>query len=156
MTLSAWEQQALASIQDGLARSDPRLTALLATFTRLVSDEEMPVRYKVRARSRRALCHSSRGRRRCTRSQSRRRTGSVPRRFGLQQAILLVYVGMTVALIVMAMTLNRGASLSHSTCPLIWAVPCVSSAHTHNANSGAHKGADNQTAVPGRPHQTPG
>jgi len=31
MSLSAWEQHALDSIQDGLAGSDPELSALLAT-----------------------------------------------------------------------------------------------------------------------------
>lgn len=154
MTLSAWEQQALDSIQDGLASSDPRLAALLTTFTRLVSDEEMPVREKIRARSRRALCHSSCGRRRRTRNQPRRRTGLVPRRFGLQQTALLVCAGITAALIVMALTLSRG--VSHTTCPSIWAVPCVSSAHARNANSSAHKRTDSQTPVPGRPHQAPG
>ena len=42
MSLSAWEQQALDSIKDGLAGTDPKLAALLATFDRLASGEEMP------------------------------------------------------------------------------------------------------------------
>jgi hypothetical protein len=42
MSLSTWEQQALDSIKDGLAGSDPELTALLTTFTLLAADEEMP------------------------------------------------------------------------------------------------------------------
>ena len=36
-SLSAWEQQALNSIKDGLASSDPTLVARLAIFTRLAS-----------------------------------------------------------------------------------------------------------------------
>ena len=38
MSLSAWEQQVLDSIKDDLAGSDPRLVALLDTFTRLASE----------------------------------------------------------------------------------------------------------------------
>ena len=44
MSLSAWEQQALESIRNGLAGSDPELAALLSAFSRLASDEEMPDR----------------------------------------------------------------------------------------------------------------
>ena len=51
MSLSAWEQQALDSIKDGLAGSDPELAALLSAFTQLASGEEMPDREKVRAGS---------------------------------------------------------------------------------------------------------
>lgn len=48
MSLGAWERQALDSIRDGLAGSDPQLAALLTTFTELASGEEMPVRKRVR------------------------------------------------------------------------------------------------------------
>ena len=44
---SAWEQQALNSIKDGLASSDPTLVARLAIFTRLASGEEMPACEKI-------------------------------------------------------------------------------------------------------------
>jgi len=37
MSLSAWEQDALNSIKNGLADSDPALAARLAMFTRLAS-----------------------------------------------------------------------------------------------------------------------
>ena len=42
MSLSAREQQALASITDRLARSDPQLASLLGAFSRHASGEEMP------------------------------------------------------------------------------------------------------------------
>ncbi len=42
MSLSSWEQRKLESIKDRLAGSDPGLAALLGTFTRLASGEEMP------------------------------------------------------------------------------------------------------------------
>jgi hypothetical protein len=51
MSLSAWEQQALDSIEDELAGADPKLASLLATFARLASGEEMPVREKIRKQS---------------------------------------------------------------------------------------------------------
>jgi len=47
MSLSAREQQALDSIGDELAGADPKLASLLATFARLASGEEMPVREKI-------------------------------------------------------------------------------------------------------------
>jgi hypothetical protein len=63
MSLSAWEQDALNSIKNGLADSDPALVARLAMFTRLASAEDMPVREKIQAvklgvaRRRRRLYH---------------------------------------------------------------------------------------------------
>jgi Protein of unknown function (DUF3040) len=48
MSLSAREQQALNSIRDGLAGSDPELATLLATFTEQASGEEMPGRENIR------------------------------------------------------------------------------------------------------------
>lgn len=64
MSLSAWEQQALHSIKDGLAGSDPELAALLSAFTQLASGEQMPDREKIPAGSRRALRRLRRARRR--------------------------------------------------------------------------------------------
>jgi hypothetical protein len=63
MSLSAWEWQALNSIGDQLADSDPQLTALLISFTGLASGENMPAREKVRPSSRRAVERSYRKRR---------------------------------------------------------------------------------------------
>jgi len=47
MSLSAREQQALNSIGEGLAGSDPELATLLASFSELASGEEMPVRENI-------------------------------------------------------------------------------------------------------------
>ena len=52
MGLSAWEQNALDSIKDGLASSDPVLVARLTIFTRLASGEEMPASEKIQVGSR--------------------------------------------------------------------------------------------------------
>lgn len=48
MSLIPRERQALDSIEDGLAASDPRLTSLLATFTRLTAGEALPERESLR------------------------------------------------------------------------------------------------------------
>ena len=48
-SLSARDRQALDSIDDQLAGSDPQLASLMATFTRLSSGEEMPHREDIRA-----------------------------------------------------------------------------------------------------------
>jgi hypothetical protein len=47
MSLSAREQQALNSIREGLAGSDPELATMLASFTELASGEEMPIRENI-------------------------------------------------------------------------------------------------------------
>jgi hypothetical protein len=105
MSMSAWEQQALDSIKDGLASSDPTLVARLTMFTRLASGEEMPARAKIQAGSQRP---------------SRRR---VDQRLGLQEAmLLLVWFVTTVALITVALASNRG---SQGTCTGSWATFCA-------------------------------
>jgi hypothetical protein len=63
MSPDAWEQRSLDSIRDGLAGSDPRLAALMGTFTRLASGEEMPVREELPERPLRAVRRSRRKRR---------------------------------------------------------------------------------------------
>jgi hypothetical protein len=117
MSLSTWEQQALDSIKDELAGSDPELTALLTTFSQLAADEEMPARVTLRARSRRAV-QSSR--------QKRRRTGQAYQRLYLRYALLVWFV-MTATIIGAAVTLSRGNV--QSACPRSWwAAACADQA----------------------------
>ena len=47
MSLSGRERQALDSIEVRLTSSDPKLASLLAMFSRLAVDEEMPAREKI-------------------------------------------------------------------------------------------------------------
>jgi len=111
MSMAAWEQQALDSIKDGLASSDPTLVARLTMFTRLASDEEMPARAKIQIGSRRAIARSRPGPRR------------VDQRLGLQGGmLLLVWFVTTVALITVALASNRG---SQDTCTGSWATFCA-------------------------------
>ena len=44
MSFTGLERQALGSIADGLAGSDPRLASMLTIFSRLAVGEEMPIR----------------------------------------------------------------------------------------------------------------
>ena len=50
--MSERERQALGSIEDGLAGSDPALASMLGIFSRLTSGEEMPAREKIQVRRR--------------------------------------------------------------------------------------------------------
>src|SRR5215831_1231273 len=50
MSFTEPETQALGSIADGLAGSDPRLASMLTIFGRLAAGEEMPAREKTRVR----------------------------------------------------------------------------------------------------------
>jgi hypothetical protein len=52
MSLRPRDRQALASITEGLAGSDPALARLLDTFTRLTAGEAMPSRAPVAGRGR--------------------------------------------------------------------------------------------------------
>ena len=101
MSISAWEKQALDSIKDSLACSDPTLVARLTIFTRLASGEEMPAREKIHAGSGRTVRRS---------------------RLGVQQAVLLLWLVTTVALIAVALAYHRG---SQGTCTGSWATLCA-------------------------------
>src|SRR5258705_262219 len=96
MSLSSKEQQALASMDDGLAGSDPKLASLLATFARLASDEEMPVREEIRA-----IRHRGTGRPHRNQSQRRGKAGGDVRRLclrlGWPATVLLLWLAVTIA-----------------------------------------------------------
>ena len=104
MSLSPKEQQALASIEDGLAGSDPKLASLLATFARLASGEDMPVREKIRAIRHRATRrpHGNQSQRR---GNARRDARSLRLRW--PQTMLLLWLAVTIALVAVALILNR-------------------------------------------------
>src|SRR6266851_7400240 len=114
MSLSTREQQALDSIKDDLASCDPALVARLTIFTRLASGEKMPAREKIRVGSRRAVQHSR---------PEPRHTRRAYQRLGLQQAVLLLWLVTTVALITIALTYNHGGS--QGTCTGSWATFCT-------------------------------
>jgi hypothetical protein len=122
MSLSAWEQDALDSIRDGLADSDPALAARLTMFTRLASGEAMPVRDKIQAASRRMV------RRRAARRNPARQTGAgrtrrMYQRLGVQRTMLLLWLVTTTALIAVALASSRVGG--HLTCTGTWGTLCA-------------------------------
>jgi hypothetical protein len=120
MSLSAWEQDTLDSIKNGLADSDPALVARLAMFTRLASGEAMPVREKVHAASKRMTSRPPR--RPPARRTAARRTGRVSQRLGLQWTMLLVWLVTTTALIAAALASSRVGG--HFNCAGTWGALC--------------------------------
>ena len=124
VSLSAWEQQALDSIRDGLAGSDPGLAALLVGFTRLADGEEMPAREKVRTGSRRAL-----RRLQCARWRARLHRASL--RLGFRRPALLLWLLTTVVLIAaVAVAVNVGGG--HTTCPETAVMICTGPTPGHS------------------------
>ena len=125
MSLSAWELQALDSIKDGLAGSDPELATLLTTFTRLAADEEMPARATcdevAPARSRRAIQRSRR-----PGYRGREQAGRAYHRLCSRYAVL-AWLLVTMVMIGVALALSRGngqAACSGSW----WGAACASPA----------------------------
>jgi len=129
MSLSAWEQQALDSIKNGLAGSDPELAALLSAFTQLASGEEMPHGEKVRAGSRRAL-------RRLRRARRRSHVRRLWQRLGIQRAVVLLWLLITAAMIAVALAISAGGV--HGTCTETAAMICIDPAPGHSPGSTSH------------------
>ncbi len=140
MSLNAWEQQALDSIEDGLAGSDPELTAMLSAFTRLVSGERAPDGERFREGSRRAL-RRLRG--------ARRRSGvrRACQRLGFQRAVLLLWLLTTAVVIAAALVLNAGGG--HGSCTETAAMVCVNPASGHGSGqSSSNTTTPRESAVP--------
>src|SRR3984957_17832053 len=114
MSLSTREQQALDSIKDDLAGCDPALVARLTIFTRLASGEEMPARERVHVGVRRVV----------RRSRPEPRLSRRPyQRLGLQRAVILLWLVITVALIGVGLASSHGGS--QGTCARSWATSCI-------------------------------
>jgi hypothetical protein len=127
MSLTELDRQALASIEHGLAGSDPRLASMLNIFSRLAVGEEMPADEKIRVRGGRLAAHRQR------RARRHRRPGAdLPQarrlspRLGWQQPMLLLWVVITAGLLAVALALNTG---DHNACirPMGTACPSASS-----------------------------
>lgn len=128
MSLSAHEEQVLNSVEDGLARSDPRLASLLATFTRLTSGEEMPAAEKILAACRR---DTRRSRRRSYRDRACRPARQLYRLLGSRQAALLWLVAVA-AVVLVAVALAAGRhSGGRGACLTSRAAACTTPASAH-------------------------
>ena len=129
MSLNEPEKQALGCIEDGLAGSDPRLASMLNTFSRLTAGEEMPVREKIRVRHGRAAAHRPRrARRPPRRGTALRQARRLYRRLGWQQAMLLLWVVISAALLAVALVLNTSG---HGACIQSMGTACRASP-SHN------------------------
>jgi len=127
MSLSAREQQALDSITDRLAGSDPKLAALLAGFTRLASGEEMPPGERIRAGN-----------------AVRRTAGRVPGRLGFQWAALLLSLLTAVTVIAVTFTLSHGRS--QGTCTTFSYAACAGPAPAHGSRPAPHEAVTSRAA----------
>ena len=118
MSLSPRERRALDSIRDRLSGSDPELAALLATFTRLASGEEM----QARGRSGRAKGGILTGK------IAGPRTGCTSA-WAFYQLALLLSVVITIALITTAMAFDRSSQDGCSWVTISAAIQRSCSAH---------------------------
>jgi len=106
MSLTERESQALGSIADGLAGSDPPLASMLNIFSRLAAGEEMPAREKIRIRRGWPPARPRRARRRPRRGTARSQARPLYARLGRQQTPLLLWAGISAALVAVALVLN--------------------------------------------------
>lgn len=135
MSISAREQQVLDSIKDRLADSDPGLAALLATFSRLASGEQMPPRENILR-----ACRSSSSRRwhprRC--GGRRRAPRACPRLAFLPAATqLLLWLLITIVPVAIVLALSHGGSRSACTAPV--AAVCAQSTPALASRPPAHQ-----------------
>jgi len=134
MSLNQPETQALGSIADGLAGSDPRLASMLTIFSRLAAGEEMPARQKTRARRGRPAAHRPRRARRHPRRgtafpQPRRRYA----RLGGPRAMLVLGAVISAALLTVALALIASGP---TTCARPMGTACPSPSIAQQAGPG--------------------
>ena len=114
MSLTEPKTQALGSIADGLAGSDPRLASVLNIFSRLAAGEEMPVSEKIRVRRGRSSAQRPRRARRYPRrGKARPQARRLYARLGWQQAMLVLGAVICAALLTAALALSASG---HATC----------------------------------------
>jgi hypothetical protein len=136
MSLSAWEQQALDSIKNGLAGSDPELAALLSAFNRLASDGEMLDRERIKTGSRRAM-------RRLRHARWRSSFRRVRQRLGFRRVALLLWLLTTAALIAaVALALTVGGA--PTTCPETVVEICTGPAPGHSPGTSSRNTTTSQ------------
>ena len=134
MSLTQLETQALGTIADGLAGSDPRLASMLAIFSRLAAGEEMPVREKTRVRrGRPAARRPRRARRHPRRGTALPQARHLYPRLGRQQAMLVLWAVISAALLTAALALTTSG---HKTCARPMGTVCTSPSIPQHAAAG--------------------
>ena len=148
MSLSTWEQQALASITDRLAGSDPELASLLDAFSRHASGEEMPVSERIRPGSQQAIGLRAATGGAWAEAELRRPASRECRAPRLPLAAMLLWFLATVALIGVALALDHGSSQRACTS---WIAGCAESGSAHTSHP-----ASDGTATSQAPQQRSG
>src|SRR5262245_58162575 len=134
MSFTELERQALGSIADGLAGSDPRLASMLTIFSRLAVGEEMPARGKTRARrGRPAAPRPGRARRHPRRGIAFPSARRLYPRLGWQQAMLVLGAVISAALLTAALALTASG---HTTCARPMGTACPSPSIPQHAGAG--------------------
>ena len=128
MSLSTQERRALRSIEGDLSGSGSKLVSMLATFTRLTRDEEMPGHERI------ATGGTSRDARRPQGGRYPRPghvwRGRVPNHPpNLYRAGLLLWLVIAISLIAVALAVSRNGG--PSTCMDPWLAACSAPAPTH-------------------------
>jgi hypothetical protein len=137
MSFTEPERQALSSIADGLAGSDPRLASMLTIFCRLAVGEEMPAREKTRVRRGRLAAHRPRrARRHPRRGIASRQARRLHARLGWQQAMLVLGAVISAALLTAALALTASGP---TTCARPIGTPCPSAAIPRHAAIGGRR-----------------
>jgi hypothetical protein len=131
MSLSARDRQALDSIEDQLSGSDPRLASLMATFTRLASDEAMPPREDIRAGGPPPPDDEDCDTGAETPRALLRRTG---RRLSPQPALYLLWLTVAITLITVTLVIKHGGGTAP--CTQSWLAACARQAPAHNPRRG--------------------
>lgn len=124
MSFTELERQALGSIADGLAGSDPRLASMLNIFSRLVAGEEMPAREKTPIPGGRPTAHRPRhARRHPRRGTARPQLRRLYPRLGWPRSMLLLWAVTIAALLTIALLLNTSG---HNACTQSVRTACTS------------------------------
>jgi hypothetical protein len=127
MSLSTQERQA---IEEDLSGSDPKLVSLLATFTRLTKDEELPRHEQIAAGGKpRGPRHQRAGRYRGPAHAWRARMADQPAT--LHRAGVLLWLVIAICLVAVALAVNRNNGGGSRTCPNPWLAACGAPAPTH-------------------------
>ena len=143
MSLNPWERQTLESIKETLTRTDPCLERLLVTFTRIASDERMPVHEDIPAGLWRVICYPRSRRGRLLAGRIRRWRRQARHRLSIRWMAPLVWLVTTAVLLVVALVLNRSGG--QQTCMGAWSAVCPSPSSVH----GSHAPSKTAAANPG-------
>ena len=135
MSLHEPHRQALGSIEDGLAGSDPSLASMLSIFSRLAAGEEMPADEKIRIRRGRSAAHRPRrARRHARRGTVFLRARRLYTGLGRQRAMLVLWAVIFAALLTAVLAVTASGP---NTCARPMGTACPSpSIPQHAAISG--------------------